>query len=67
MATMVTAQAAPQMAAEDEATFEQLMVEAHHLNELMDNDRIEIEKLKTESKAIREETRALLTAIGAKL
>lgn len=67
MATMVTAQTAPQTAAEYEATFERLMAEAENLNEQMRHDRAEIERLTAETAALKSETRALLTSMGAKL
>ena len=59
MANMLSAQAAPQTTAEYEAEFERLMQEAARLNELMGQERIEIERLKAETKVIRDETRAL--------
>ena len=43
------------------------MQEAVRLNELMAQDRVEIERLKAETKEVRDETRALLTSMGAKL
>ena len=67
MANTLSAQTAPQTTAEYEAEFEMLMQEAARLNELMAEDRIEIERLKAETKVIRDETRTLLASIGAKL
>lgn len=67
MATIATAQPAPQTAAEYEATFERLMMEAESINEQMRRDRVEIERLKVETKVIRDETRTLLASMGAKV
>ena len=67
MANTAAAQTAPQTTAEYEAEFELLMQEAARLNELMAADRVEIERLKAETKVIRGETRTLLASIGAKL
>ena len=67
MANTLPAQTVPQTTAEYEAEFDLLMQEATRLNELMAKDRIEIERLKAETKVIRDETRALLVSIGAKL
>lgn len=74
MATTVTAQAAPQTAAEYEVIFERLMAEAEGIHEQMGRDRIEIERLKVETKALAEETgrlkaetRTLLAGMGAKV
>jgi len=54
----------PQTTAEYEAEFDLLMQEASRLNELMASDRIEIERLKAETKVIRDETRNMLTSMG---
>ena len=59
MANTLSAQTTPQTTAEYEAEFELLMQEAARLNELMAEDRVEIERLKAETKVIRDETRAL--------
>ncbi len=67
MANILSAKPAPATTAEYEAEFEILMQEAARLNELMAQDRVEIERLKVETKEIRDETRALLTSMGAKL
>ncbi len=74
MATVVTVQAAPQTTAEYEAAFERLMAEAEGIHEQMRRDRIEIERLKVETKVLAEETgrlksetRTLLTGMGAKV
>ena len=67
MAKTLSAQAAPQTTAEYEAEFELLMQEAARLNELMAKDRIEIERLKAETREIRDETRTMLISMGAKL
>ena len=67
MATILSAKPAPAANAEYEAEFELLMQEAARLNELMAKDRVEINRLKAEAKVIRDETRALLTSMGAKL
>ena len=74
MAKPLSASAAPQTTAEYEAEFELLMQEAARLNELMAQDRIEIERLKLETSTLAEETgrikadtRALLASMGARL
>ena len=64
MANTISAQTGPQTTAEYEAEFEMLMQEAARLNELMASDRIEIERLKAETKVIRDETRNMLTSMG---
>ena len=67
MAKALSAHPAPETTAEYETKFEMLMQEAVRLNELMAQDRVEIERLKAETKEVRDETRALLTSMGAKL
>lgn len=74
MTDVALAQPAPQTTTEYEAEFERLMAEASHLDKLMGNDRIEIERLKAETQAIakdtarmKNETRAMLTSMGVKL
>ncbi len=73
MANTLSAQTAPQTTAEYEAEFELLMQEAARLNELMARDRVEIERLKIETKVLAEETgrlkaetRTMLVGMGAK-
>lgn len=64
------AQPTPQVLASeqaDEVTFEQLMAEARRLNDLMQQDRTEIVRLRGETWELRAETRALLAEIGARL
>ena len=63
MANTISAQTVPQTTAEYEAEFELLMQEAAQINKRMAADRIEIERLKAEAKAIRDETYALLASI----
>jgi uncharacterized protein YdcH (DUF465 family) len=60
-------QSAPMTAEDYEATFYRIMAEAESLNEQMRHDRVEIEKLKAETTEIRDETRAILASIGAKV
>ena len=67
MASTLSAQTAPQTTAEYEAEFELLMQEAARLNELMAQDRIEIEPLKAETREIRDETRTMLISMGAEI
>lgn len=67
MMESVSAQPAPQTAAEYEAAFERLMMEAEIINERMRQDRSEIERLKAETKVIQDETRTLLAGMGAKV
>ena len=59
IANTLSAQTAPQTTVEYEAEFELLMQESARLNELMANDRVKIERLKAETKVIRNETWAL--------
>ena len=73
MANIVSVQSAPQTA-EYEAEFELLMQEANGINERMRQERIEIEHLKTEEKMLakeigrlKDETRAILVSMGAKI
>ena len=63
MANTISSQTAPQTTAEYEAEFEMLMQEAAQINKRMAIDRIAIERLKAEAKAIRNETYALLSSI----
>ena len=67
MTDIASAQPAPQTSAEYEAAFERLMAEVESINENMRRDRTEIERLKAETKIIRDETRTLLTGMGAKV
>lgn len=74
MANTISAQTAPPTTAEYEAEFELLMQEAARLNELMGQERSEIERLKLETKVLAEdtrklkdETRSLLVSMGAKI
>lgn len=74
MMDIASAQPAPQTTAEYEAIFERLMAEAEGIHEQMGRDRIEIERLKVETKALAEETgrlkaetRTLLAGMGAKV
>ncbi len=65
MANIASSQAAPQTQAEYEAAFDLLMAEAEHLNTLMDSHRSEIERLKVETSALRDETHAMLARMDA--
>ena len=74
MIDIASAQSAPQTVAEYEAAFERLMAEVESINEHMRRDRIEIERLKVETKSLAEEaaklkgdTRSLLAGMGAKV
>ena len=74
MANILSAQPAPQTAAQYEAEFEMLMQEANGINERMRQERVEIERLKTEEKMLvkeigrlKGETRAMLVSMGAKI
>ena len=60
-------QALPSEQADGEAALEQAMAEIHRLNELMQQDRADIERLRAESGELRAETRALLAGMGAQL
>ena len=50
-----------------EAALEQSLAEAGRLNELMQQDRADIERLRIEAWALRAETRAVLAGMGAQL
>lgn len=65
MANVVTVQSAPQTQAEYEAAFERLMAEAESIDERMRRDRVDIERLKAETNALRDETRAMLIEMDA--
>ncbi len=67
MANTLSAQTEPPTTAEYEAEFELLMQKAARLNEPMAQDCVGNERLKAETKVIRDETRALLVSIGAKI
>jgi hypothetical protein len=63
---VVSAQPLPQTAADYEAAVEQLLAEVKRLNQHMQSDRTDIERLKTETRTLKAETRALLLSMGAK-
>lgn len=67
MNNIISAQPVPQTSAEYESAFERLMMEAESINERMQQDRSEIERLKAETKIIQDETRTLLAGMGAKV
>ncbi|MBV9866883.1 MAG: hypothetical protein JO316_16140 [Abitibacteriaceae bacterium] len=60
-------QTPPQAGADDEAAIEQCLREIRQLNEQMQQDRTEIERLKVETHTLKHETRALLASMGAKV
>lgn len=60
-------QATPQNAADYEAAIERCLVEMSRLNEQMQQDRTEIERLKGETQLLKQETRALLSNMGVAL
>ncbi len=71
MASTLSVQTAPQTATEYEAEFELLMQELAELTKPrdqseVDREKAETEQLKAEIKGLREETRAILTSMGAK-
>lgn len=55
---------AVQTNAEDESTYQQMLIEIEQLNGRMDQDRKEIERLKAESNLLKIETRAILATLG---
>ena len=67
MANAAAMQSVPQTQAEYEAIFERMMVEAESLNQQMRSDRIEIERLTTETHLLKNETRMILAGMGAKV
>jgi hypothetical protein len=58
---------APQNAADYEAAIDRLLVEMSSANQRMRRDREEIERLKDESRLLREETRLVIASLGARL
>jgi hypothetical protein len=52
-------------AAEIEATFDNVLEEMRRANEMMQQDQIEIDRLKIETRAIAEETRHVLAQLEA--
>ena len=67
MNDVVSSQSLPQTAADYEAAVEQLLAEMKRLNQQMQNDRTDTERLKDETQTLKAETRALLLSMGAKL
>lgn len=66
MDNVISAQPLPQNAADYEAAVEQLLAEVKRLNQHMQSDRADIERLKDETRTLKAETRALLLSMGAK-
>ena len=74
MEDSVSSQPTPETAADFEAAVEECLVEIRRLNEQMQGDRNDIEKLKTEtlalkaeSQRLKAETRAALARLGAEV
>ena len=63
----ISMQPTPQAVSDYEAMIEQLLSEMTPLNEQMLADRAEINRLKIETSALKAETRALLSGMGAQL
>ena len=61
----ISLQSAPDTAASYEASIEQHLIEMQLLNEQMQSDRLEIDRLKIETCALKDQTRSLLTSMGA--
>ena len=61
------ARSVPKTTEDYEAAFYKVSADAEGLNEQMRRDRVEIDKLKAESQAIRDETRVILASIGIKV
>ncbi len=61
----ILTQSAPQTEAEYEAALTQLLSAMQGLREQMDQDQIEIERLKADNRTLKAETRALLTTLKA--
>lgn len=57
----------PKQEAEPEKTLTQLFTDMQHLNELMRQDQVVIDRLKAETDLLRVETRAILARLGATL
>jgi hypothetical protein len=54
-----------QSVAEYKAAIAEMLMEMYRLNEKMQNDQVEIDRLNVETAALKAETRALLARIGA--
>lgn len=67
MENLVSSPPSLQTAAEYEAAVEQLLAEIRRLNEQMQDDRLDIERLRIETQMLKVETRAVLARIGAAL
>jgi hypothetical protein len=61
----ISPQPAPRTAAEYRTVINELLTEMEHINEQMRRDQAEIDRLAAETAVIKEETRALLAAMGA--
>jgi cell division protein FtsB len=64
---VISSQRAPQTAAEYEAAIAQLLTEMHRLNEQMQQDQAEIDRLKAETRAIKAETELIKSRTQARL
>ena len=58
-------QTIPRTVAEHKAAMEAMLAEMNRLNQKMEGDRREIERLKAESDVLKTETRTILAAMGA--
>jgi hypothetical protein len=56
----------PQDAADYEAAIDALLAEMNHSNQRMQRDREEIDRLRAETLALRDETRRVIATIGAR-
>ena len=66
MDSVLSSQPVPKSAADYEAAVEQLLAEMKRLNQQMQSDRTDIERLKAETRTLKAETRARLLSMGAK-
>jgi peptidoglycan hydrolase CwlO-like protein len=65
MDDLMSLQPAPRTAAEYEAAIEQMLTEMQRLNQQMQKDQADIDRLSAEIAALKAETRVLLASMGA--
>jgi hypothetical protein len=67
MDELVPSQSEPRTAAEYQAALERLLIETDRIRKQMATDRSEIDRLRAESRTLRDETRAILANLGIAL
>jgi hypothetical protein len=65
MSDVISSRPTPRTTAEYRAAIEEMLAEMEALAQKMKRDQTEIDRLKAETAVIKEETRALLAAMGA--